>query len=300
VTSKLHDGEVDVDESLVRGLLTEQFPQFADASLERVQSTGTVNAIFRVGDDLCVRFPRIERWAADLEKELRWLPELAPRLTLRVPEPVARGEPDRGYPFVWAIYQWLAGEPLSDHGLADEEQGAADLAQFVGELREVDATGAPRSGRRPLRELDAVTRGAIAACGDAVDTEAATAAWDRALDAPAWDGPPVWRHCDLLTPNLLVDDGGLLGAVIDFGGAGVGDPAADVIAAWSVLGAKGRRSFRFALDVDDGTWARAWGYALHQALLIVPYYRDSNPDFVTTALRTIEEVLADQSNLKAE
>ena len=163
----------------------------------------------------------------------------------------------------------------------------------MAELRRIDpVAGAPRGGRRPLRELDAVTRAAIGSARGVIDSDAATAAWEHALRAPAWTGTPVWIHSDLLRPNLLVRDGRLC-AVIDFGGAGVGDPAADVIAAWSVFGRAGRGVFRDALEVDDGTWDRARGFALHQAALIIPYYRETNPGFVAPARRTVEEILAD-------
>ncbi len=169
---------------------------------------------------------------------------------------------------------------------------AEDLARFVLELRRIDTAGAPRAGRRPLRELDAITRDAIRSAHGLIDGEAALAAWDRALEAPAWTGTPVWIHTDLLRPNVLVRDGRIC-AVIDFGGAGIGDPAADVIAAWSVFGPTGRSTFRDALEVDDGTWNRARGFALHQAAVIIPYYPETNPDFVASAQRTVEEVLAD-------
>jgi len=102
----------------------------------------------------------------------------------------------------------------------------------------------------------------------------------------------VWIHADLLRPNLLVS-GGRIVAVLDFGSAGAGDPAADVIAAWSVFGAAGRAAYRAALAADEATWQRARGYALHQALLIVPYYRRSNPRFAELAVRTIAEILAE-------
>ena len=133
---------------------------------------------------------------------------------------------------------------------------------------------------------------AISAARGIIDSDAATAAWERALQAPVWDGTPVWIHTDLLRPNLLVR-GGRLGSVIDFGGIGVGDPAADVIAAWSVFSHAGRGVFRAALEVEDGTWNRARGVALHQAALIIPYYAESNPGFVAPAKRTVEEILAD-------
>jgi aminoglycoside phosphotransferase (APT) family kinase protein len=296
----MHAGEVDTDASLVRRLLAAQFPQWADLPIEPVPSAGTVNAIYRLGDDMVVRLPRVHRWAAALEKEYHWLPKLAPHLPLRVPEPVAKGHPASWYPFSWAIYRWIDGQPYADELVDDEHQAAKDLARFVVELRRIDPViGAPRGGRKPLRELDAVTRAAIESARDVIDSDAATAAWERALEAPVWDGTPVWIHTDLLRPNLLVD-GGRLCAVIDFGGVGVGDPAADVIAAWSVFSNTGRWTFRGALDVDDGTWNRARGFALHQAAMIIPYYPETNPGFVALAKRTVEEVLADHKSASAQ
>jgi aminoglycoside phosphotransferase (APT) family kinase protein len=289
---KMHDGEVEIDADLVGRLVAEQFPQLADLPIREVRSTGTVNAIYRLGDHLCARLPRVRGWAPDLDKEWRWLPKLAPRLPLPVPEPVGRGRPGSSYPFSWAIYGWIDGQPYADELVDDERQAARELARFVADLRRVDPVGAPRGGREPLRELDAVTRAAIDSARGVIDGDAATAAWERALRAPAWTGTPVWIHSDLLRPNLLVRDGRLR-AVIDFGGAGVGDPAADVIAAWSVFSGAGRGVFRAALAVDDGTWDRARGFALHQAAVIVPYYGETNPGFVASAKRTIEEILAD-------
>ena len=291
-TEKMHAGEVDIDASLVRRLISAQFPMYADLPVTAVRSTATVNAIYRLGDNLSVRLPRVEEWSQDLEKEWHWLPRLAPHLSLRVPEPVGKGHPTPSYPFSWAIYDWIDGQPYSDGLIGDEQQAAWDLARFVAELRRIDPVGAPRGGRKPLRELDDVTRAAIESSRDVIDADAATAAWERALEAPVWNGIPVWIHADLLRPNVLVR-GGRIHAIIDFGGVGVGDPAADVILAWAVIGPVGRRTFRDALDVDEGTWNRARGFALHQAVLIIPYYAETNPDFVALAKRTVEEILAD-------
>ena len=288
----MHDGEVDIDAELVGRLVAAQFPRLAGLPVRAVASTGTVNAIYRLGNSLYARLPRVQEWAQDLDKEWHWLPRLAPHLSLRVPEPVGKGRPAHSYPFSWAIYRWIQGQPYADELVDDESRAAEDLARFVLELRRVDIVGAPRAGRRPLRELDAVTREAIESARGVIDSDAAAAAWERALAAPEWRGTPVWIHTDLLRPNVLVS-GGRLRAVIDFGSVGVGDPAADGIAAWSVFGPVGRERFRDALDVDDGTWDRARGVALHQAALIIPYYGATNPEFVALARRTVEEVLAD-------
>lgn len=291
---QMHAGEVGIDASLVRRLIATQFPDLAHLPVRTVRSTGTVNAIFRVGDDLCARLPRLAAWAPSIEREVAWLPLIAPRVSLRVPEPVATGRPAPDYPFPWAIYRWIEGAPYRDVSPSRERAAATALAQFVVELRRIETTGAPPAGRRPLRELDEITRRAIEESHGLIDTRAVTAAWVRALDAPAWHGPPVWIHADLLRPNLLVD-AGRLHAVLDFGSAGAGDPAADVIAAWSVFGPVGRAVFRDALGVECDTWQRARAYALHQALLIIPYYVRTNPRFAALAQRTVSEVLSDST-----
>ncbi len=289
---KMHPGEIYIDATLVRLLLAEQFPHLAQYSLTAVRSTGTVNAIYRLGDELCVRLPRLEAWVESIDNEWNWLPKLAPHISLHIPQPIARGKPAGGYPCSWALYRWIEGLPYQDDLIRGEHQAAQALAGFILELRSADSQGAPRAGRRPLAELDAATRSAIQSSRGIIDSDAASAAWARCLEASLWDGKPVWIHADLLKSNLLVQDGRLC-AVIDFGEAGAGDPAADVVPAWSVFSKAGREIFRQALGVDDATWSRGRAYALHQALLIIPYYPKTNPEFVAMAKRTVEEILTE-------
>lgn len=289
---KMHAGEVDIDAALVRRLLSEQFPHLKEKSITLVRSTGTVNAIYRLDRDCYVRLPRLGKWAESIQREWIWLPKISPHISLQVPQPLARGKPAHSYPYPWTIYRWIEGDLYQDDLIHDERQAADDLASFILELRSVDMQGAPPGGRRPLAELDAATRRAIEAAEGMIDTEAVGVAWNRSLEAPAWDGKPVWIHGDLLKSNLLVRDGRLY-AVIDFGGVGVGDPAADVVPAWSVFNQSGRETFRKALDVDEHTWNRARGYALHQALLIIPYYPQTNPEFVSMAKHTIGQILTE-------
>ena len=296
---KMHADEVDTDISLVRRLLAAQFPRWADLPLEPVDSAGTENALYRLGDDMAVRLPRRPGKTAQVEKEHRWLPRLAPLLPLAIPVPLAKGSPAEGYPSHWSVCRWVEGEDATMERIADPGQAAIDLAGFVAALQRTDSKGGPQPGRHnffrgvPLAVRDAETRAAIASLGSMVDAAAVTTVWEAALRAPAWRGPPVWIHGDLKTGNLLAVQG-RLSAVIDFGGLGVGDPACDMIVAWDFLSAETRDAFRAALSVDDATWARGRGWALSVALIALPYYLDTNPEMVDYAQRLLGEVLADR------
>lgn len=290
--TRMHADEVVTDVGLVRALLREQHPRWADLPVAPVPSTGTDNAVYRLGDDLAVRLPRRPGWAVDaLELERRWLPRLASAVEVAVPVPVAHGEPGAGYPWPWAVYRWVPGANPTT-GDADEVL-AEDVARFVRSLRALGTAGAPRAGRGvPLVRRDEPTRAALAQLAGEVDVEAATGVWEEALAAAPWAGEPVWVHGDLSPGNLVVDGGRLTG-VIDFNGLGVGDPACDLIVAWNLLPERARRVYRAALDVDDDTWARGRGWALSVALIQLPYYRDTNPGLVANSRHTIAQVLAD-------
>ena len=296
---KMHADEVDTDVALVRGLLAAQFPHWADRPIEPVLPRGTDNALYRIGRDLVARLPRREKNVVPLEKELRWLSELAPRLPLAIPIPRALGEPGGGYPFRWSVYGWLPGRAATDAQIADLHQAAMDLAGFIAALHRIDPAGGPPPGEHnffrgePLRARDEAVRAALASLGATVDAGAVMASWDAALAAPEWDYPPVWIHGDLDARNLLLEDGRLT-AVVDFGCLGVGDPACDVMVAWKLLFSDVREAFRIALAVDEATWGRARGWALSQALMALAYYTvDTNAVLVHEAQRWLVEVLAD-------
>ncbi|MEE8337419.1 MAG: aminoglycoside phosphotransferase family protein [Dehalococcoidia bacterium] len=295
---KMHAGEVNTDVALVRRLLAAQFPQWAGLPIEPVASAGTDNAIYRLGADMAVRLPRRPEVTGQVEKEQRWLPHLAPLLPLAIPVPLGRGTPGEGYPWHWSVYRWLEGADATMERIADLEQAAIALAEFITALHRIDPTGGPPPGPHnffrgvPLAMRDDDTRAAIASLDGMLDATAVTAAWEAALRAPAWDGPPVWIHGDLSVGNLLAVRG-RLSAVIDFGGLGVGDPACDLMIAWDLFSGASREVFRTALAADDATWARGRGWALSRALIFIPYYLDTNAAGVRGARSMIDEVLAD-------
>jgi len=295
---KMHVDEVDTNVSLVVRLLTAQFPQWADLPIEPVHSAGTDNALYRLGDDMVVRLPRIHWATGQADKEHQWLPRLAPFLPLAIPVPLAKGKPGEGYPWHWSVYRWLEGENATIERIANPRQAATDLAQFIAALQRIDATGGPPPGQHnsfrgePLAMRDTRTRDAIAILRGTFDADAMTAVWNAAIEAPAWHGPPVWLHGDLQSGNLLAVQG-RLNAVIDFGCLGVGDPACDVMVAWLYLSAETRDVFRAVLQVDDATWARGRGWALSVGLIALPYYQSTNPVLAGIARRAIDEALAD-------
>jgi aminoglycoside phosphotransferase (APT) family kinase protein len=288
----MHEGEVETDAGLVRRLLASQFPEWAELPVERVPSSGTVNALYRLGDDLVVRLPRMDWGIGAVARELQWLPLLAPRLPIAIPEPLALGRPADGYPHEWGVYRWLEGETPRPGALGDAHSLARELAAFVRALHGVDAEGDPPTGRGvPLAEFDESVRDALGALEGVIDTEAARDAWDESLATPP-AAATVWTHGDLMPANLLMRDGTLT-AVIDWGGMGLGDPACDLAVGWNLFDAGARTTLRSELGVDDDTWTRGRGWALWTGLLALPYYKDTNPELAENARFRVGEVLAD-------
>jgi aminoglycoside phosphotransferase (APT) family kinase protein len=288
---------VKTDSSLVRRLLATQFPRWTNLPIKPVPSAGTDNALYRLGKGLAVRLPRIDWAVGQIEKDCEWLPKLAPHLPLKIPLPLAKGEPGEGYPWHWGIYRWLEGEDAVVGQTDDLCQAAADLAKFIKAFQQIDTAGIafavePSSRGVPLALRDAQTREAIVSSDGLVNIPKVTAAWDAALQASVWDQAPVWIHGDLLPGNLLFNKGRLC-AVIDFSCLGIGDPACDLISAWSVFSGESRNVFRSVLAVDDATWVRGKGWALSIGLIALPYYQATNPVLAGIAKRMISAILAD-------
>jgi aminoglycoside phosphotransferase (APT) family kinase protein len=278
---RMHADELDLDVELVRALLAEQFPAWVDLPVERIEPSGTDNAIFRLGNELAVRLARRDGPTAD---EVDRLTRLAGLLPVELPLQVARGRPGAGYPWFWSVIRWLEGEtPLLSNVPAHE------LADFITALQRVDATGAPPPGARrgdPLATRDADVRGAV----ERLEAPAALELWDEALTAPEWGRPLVCLHADLDARNVLVRGGRLIG-VIDWGCAGAGDPAVDVMAAWKLVAREERDRFRDLLDADDATWLRARGWCVSQAAMALDYYSlETNPTLYREAQRWLVEL----------
>jgi aminoglycoside phosphotransferase (APT) family kinase protein len=290
----MHAGEIGTDAALVRRLLRQQFPQWADLPVRLVPSYGTDHDIYRLGGQLCARMPRIGWAAGQAEREAAWLPRLAPHLPLALPVQVALGQPGEGYPYPWSVCEWLPGDNANGT-LSDLDQAAADLVGFVVAMRQVSTAGAPPRSRGArgglLSEHDEHVRRAVKGLGDRVDGAAITRSWEESLAARPWDRD-VWVHGDLLPGNLLVASG-RLSAVIDWGGLNAGDPACDLQPAWNIFVGRSRHLFLSALNADDDARPRGRGWTLYQAVTGLHYYWDTNPGMVRQVSHALAQVLAD-------
>ena len=294
---KMHVDQVDITVGTVAALVAAQFPQWKHYPIRPVPSAGTVNAIFRLGDEIVLRFPLQpsldpKRWAA-LEHEQAIARRMAAHVRWQVPDPIAIGEPGDGYAGPWTAYRWIAGETAASRTVGDPVRLARDLAEFVRDVHRMPTDGQTWNGRGrggPLRGRDADVRANLALSTHLTDTVRLAAIWEDCLQPSPQVGPDVWIHADLMPGNLLVRDGRLV-AVIDLESVCIGDPAVDLMPAWNLLAPGARDVFRKALGVDDATWERGRGWAIIQAIGALHYYVDTNPAMAETARHTLDAVL---------
>lgn len=286
---------------IVRRLVDEQVPELADEPLVRSAESGSSNVVFRLGQKWAVRLPRSARYARDLQKELRWLPQLHPSLSVPIPVPHHQGRPTAEFPFEWAVMSWVPGTTPDELDADAQERLAVGLGRFTRELHAIDASGLPsgidvwgyRCGDPVTDEIDDWASSAAAELTDLYDPSRVAEAWRRIRDVPPSE-VSCWVHTDLAAENLLVSHAGDLAGVIDFGGLGVGDPAVDLLYAWGLFDPPARETLRRAARVDDATWARAraWSF-VGPGLLSLAHYRDSMPTRAARLRRMVEAAAAD-------
>ncbi len=301
---KMHTNEIETNVALVSTLIASQFPQWQDLLVTPFESSGSSNNLYRLGDAMVVRMPRIAQAAAHVAKERHLLPILAPQLPLAIPTPLARGVPDVVFPWEWSIHRWIEGGNANSTSFAAGHEVARDLAGFINALHSINtggaknnayAAGAHNSMRgSPLTQLDNTARSNIAALRHEYSEAALTAEWELALHTDTWQATPVWVHGDLLFGNLLFQ-GGRLAAVIDFGLLGIGDPACDLMPAWCLFDASSRTVFRDVINTDAATWSRGRGWALLFGLMVVPYYTNTNSILAALGRTAINAVLAENT-----
>lgn len=286
-----------IDTHLVHRLISNQFSSWAHLPIRPVEVQGWDNRTFHLGENMLVRMPSAAQYAAQVEKEHIWLPQLANCLPLPIPTPVAIGEPDMEYPFKWSIYRWLPGETASTATIEDKNQFAIDLAKFIIALQSINTDGGPIPQPHEfahvagLHYYDQQFRQAMELLKHEIDAVLALQLWEEALKS-CWTKHSVWVHGDISTGNILLNNG-KLSAVIDFGCMGIGDPACDIVIAWKFFQVAERALFCELLPLDIDTWNRGRAWALWKAAIIKADLIISNSIETEHATHTIHEVLTD-------
>ena len=287
----MHPGQLDVAPETVRRLVARQFPQWRELPLRAVPTQGTVNALFRLGDDLVARLPLVAATREQLEAEAAAAAELHGRTRFATPEPVAIGEPGPGYPMPWSVQTWLPGAVATPDG--QSEAFAHDLAEFIEGVRAIDTRGRTFAGDNRgghLPDHDAWMETCLERSEGLLDVPPLRRLWAALRELPREDGD-LMTHGDLIPGNLLVDGGRLTG-VIDVGSLGPADPALDLVAAWHLLEPGPREAFRADLRCGDLEWARGAAWAFEQAMGVAWYYVETNPAMSHMGRRTLERLTA--------
>jgi aminoglycoside phosphotransferase (APT) family kinase protein len=292
----MHRDQLTVDTSTVRRLIEDQFPAWARLPVEEVHTSGTVNAIFRIGADLAARFPLVRQDAvalrSSLEHEATAMRQLAGASSVPTPEPVALGQPGHGYPMPWAVQTWLEGDDATVTDPAASTAFAHDLAVLIRGLRAADTggrrfAGTGRGGHLP--DHDAWMATCFERSEGLLDVPGLRATWAELRALPEVE-PDAMCHGDLTPPNVLVRRGRLVG-VLDGGGFAPADPALDLVAAWHLLDAPRREAFRAELGCADVPWRRGMAWAFQQAMGLVWYYQRSNPTMSRWGRRTLDRIV---------
>lgn len=293
----MHNDQPIINSVLVQRLISTQFPKWANLPIRPVVMSGWDNRTFHLGDQMLVRMPSAACYALQVEKEQYWLPKLAPLLPISIPTPLAVGKPDADYPWKWSVFTWLAGNTAASAPIADLNNFAARLAQFLLALQRIESREGPLPGTHnfyrggKLIIYDAEIRVSIAALNDKLDVTSATAVWEAGL-ASTWNEPQVWFHGDVSAGNLLVREGKLTG-VIDFGQMGVGDPACGLTVAWTLFKNESREIFKSILSLDNATWARARAWALWKAVITAAGFINHHNVESAKCWQVIDRLLAD-------
>jgi len=284
---------------LAHKLILEQFPEYSNLPITDVEKQGHDNRTYRLGEQMLIRMPTAADYALKVPKEQELLPGLAKRVSVSIPAPIKMGKPSADYPYPFSIYKWLSGKSINLLTLTDQEkeQLAFDMAKFLKELQAIMDIKGPEPGQHNWWRGDHVSiydkgaREQIAELAEIIDAGQALALWDKA-NATRWNKQPIWIHGDFAMGNILMD-GGKLSAVIDFGGAAVGDPACDLVIAWTYLSGKAREIFISEIEttMDSDTWLRARAWALWKATFELCQIVDKNSDEADLQKRIIDEVM---------
>lgn len=295
--NKVNINHLKITSDLISILIKEQFPEYSNLPIKPVDNQGHDNRTFRLGEEMLARMPSYKKYAAKVEIEQKWLPKLAPNISLKIPNPLHIGKASTDYPFNWSIYKWIDGKSLnqvSRHNL-DLEEIAQTLANFIKEIHKIDTTNAPEAGEHNfyrgcdlgIYQSQAIDN--ILTLKDIIDDKRAISIMQTATKSK-WSKNPIWIHGDLAIGNILIKDN-KINAIIDFGGMAIGDPACDLVLYWNFFEGKSQEIFKSELNLDQNTWNRARGWALWKACFEITSLQDNKSEQYLGWLKILKNIL---------
>jgi aminoglycoside 2''-phosphotransferase len=266
-------------------LIQMAYPEIEIRTARLHNHDGQFSIVAVINDALIFRFPRSEQVAETMKREVAILAQLQGRLPLPIPNPVYFSDAP-----VFMGYPMLSGEPVRHDTFASANEAvvasaAYTLADFLKTLHSIplpltDLELPIDEQREDWAAMYAEIREKLYPFMRPDARQQVSANFERALDDPAlWRFDPVLRHGDFGTRNILYNPQTMkINGVIDFGAAGISDPAQDVGAVWS-LGDRLMKPFfnaypEMRLTLDRVGFIRST-YALQQALYAL---RDGNAE----------------------
>lgn len=288
---------VSITPDLAQKLITDQFPEYAHLPITPVDKQGHDNRTYRLGNKMLIRMPTSPEYALKVGIEHTFLPLLASHLSVQIPRPIKMGTPSQDYPYPFSIYEWLEGTSLNLLPLDTKamEVLAFDLARFLKELHSISDIDGPMPGQHNWWRGDHISvynkgaRNQIALLEGIIDCKKALDLWEKACSTK-WTQPAVWIHGDFAIGNILLLNDKLT-AIIDFGGNALGDPACDLVIAWTYLSGNARKIFVQQLGLDENTWLRARAWALWKATFELCQLQDKNSLEAIKQINIIETIL---------
>jgi aminoglycoside 2''-phosphotransferase len=231
---------MDKREAYIRNIQT-AYPDF-EVATATLNDQGQNNDVLVVNGAFIFRFPKYPtpQVIAQLRRETAILRGIQGRVPLEVPNPtyVQLDAESPGKTFVG--YRKVPGEPLwrdTFHALrADvQDQLAMQLGRFLGALHGIPARDVVGSDlpiadtREEWRDIYHRIREKLFIYMRPTARDEVRAHFETFLDdASRWEREPVLKHGDFGPSNILFDpEQGKIKGIIDFGGAGLGDPAYD-------------------------------------------------------------------------
>lgn len=293
----MHEDQVDIRAEQVAALVADQIPALAGKAVVPINGAGTVNAIFRIGDDVATRFPLrrddADRLRTRLERELSAASEFRRACDVPTPEPLHLGRPGHDYPLPWTAQTWLSGATAAPTLWEHSMRLAQDLAELLEHLSRWDIgdrrfRGSGRGG--VLSDHDKWAEECIRRSEGLLDTSVMRRMWNSFRQLPRED-PDVLCHTDLTPSNVLVADERIVG-LLDTGRSQPADPALDLVGAWHLLADAPRERLRRDLGCSDLRWERGKAWAFQQAAGAYWYYVHTNPDMAEMGRTTLSRLAA--------